>query len=305
MSFPYKNPISSIQSQGTQSVPRSNTFGVTSSVNNIGGYMEVFSLSDLYYTIPVGTTGSIEYSGNTIPIEFTKGTGNAWSPDVLVLGSDNVSSGRRRLGMLAYVYEEDQVYQYYIDNYETLWNAATAATNTVTISDFGTTVKNTTAAGQNFINAWTATTIEDVSGATHTTAVWRKFTTGSSSTGGTLQNYYGSFSDTTNQAVSAANTATAWSANTTEISNGIYIQDGSKITVSNTAIYEIGYSAQIEKTQGTNTEVTIWAAINGNPVIRSSSTLGLVSNSVYQLPFVSYIFELNAGDYVQFYFQST
>jgi len=68
MSFPYKNPIASIQSQGTQSVPRSNTFGVTSSVNNIGGYMEVFSLSDLYYTIPVGTTGSIEYSGNTIPI---------------------------------------------------------------------------------------------------------------------------------------------------------------------------------------------------------------------------------------------
>jgi hypothetical protein len=307
MSFPYKNPISPIQLNGTQSVPRNNTYGTTFSVNNTGGYMEVFSLSDLYYTIPTGTTGSIEYSGNTIPIEFTKGTGDAWSPDVITLASDNISSGRRRLGMLVYVYEEDQVYQYRIDNYETLWNAATAATNTVTISNFGTTVRNTTVAGQNFINAWTGNTIEGVGGATHSTAVWKKFSSGSSSgttTGGTLQNYYGSFSDTTNQAVSAANTATAWSANTTEISNGIYIQNGSKITVSNTAIYEIGYSAQIEKTQGTNTEVTIWAEINGNLVDRSSSTLGLVSNSVYQLPFVSYILELNAGDYVEFYFSS-
>jgi len=183
MSFPYKNPISSIQVNGTQTVPRNNTYGTTFSVNNTGGYMEVFSLSDLYYTIPSGTTGSIEYSGNTIPIEFTKGTGNVWSPDVITLASDNISSGRRRLGMLVYVYEEDQVYQYYINNYETLFSAATASTGCVRISDFGTTINNKTAEGQLFINAWTGNTIEDVSGATNTTAVWRKFSSGSSSGG--------------------------------------------------------------------------------------------------------------------------
>ena len=187
MSFLYKNPISSIQVNGTQSVPRNNTYGTTFSVNNTGGYMEVYSLSDLYYTIPSGTTGSIEYSGNTIPIEFTKGTGAVWSPDVLTLASDNISSGRRRLGMLVYVYEQDQVYQYYINNYETLFNAATASTGCVRISDFGTTINNKTAAGQSFINAWTGNTIEDVSGATHTTAVWRKFSSGTSS-GGTSGN---------------------------------------------------------------------------------------------------------------------
>jgi hypothetical protein len=183
MSFPYKNPISSIQLNGTQSVPRNNTYGTTFSVNNTGGYMEVYSLSDLYYTIPSGTTGSIEYSGNTIPIEFTKGTGAAWSPNVITLASDNISSGRRRLGMLVYVYEQDQVYQYYINNYETLFTAATASTGCVRISDFGTTINNKTAAGQSFINAWTGNTIEDVSGATHATAVWRKFSSGASSGG--------------------------------------------------------------------------------------------------------------------------
>jgi hypothetical protein len=121
---------------------------------------------------------------------------------------------------------------------------------------------------------------------------------------GFSENYYGSFSDTTNQPVSGANIATVWKYDTTEISNGISVVDNTKITVQNTGVYEIGYSPQIEKTQGTNANVTIWAAINGNPVTRSSSTFGMVSNSVLQLPFVSFIFELNAGDYVEFYFSS-
>ena len=183
MSFVYKNPLTAIATQGTQSVRRTDTFGNSYSVNNIGGYMEVYSLNDLIYTIPSGTTGVVEYSGNTIPVDFYKGDGNPWSYNVLNLGSDNISSGRRRLGMLVYVYEEDQVYQFHISGYTSLFTAATASTNCVTVSDFGTTVKNNTAAGQNLINAWTASTIEDVSGYTSSNAAWRKFNTGSS--GGT------------------------------------------------------------------------------------------------------------------------
>lgn len=122
---------------------------------------------------------------------------------------------------------------------------------------------------------------------------------------GSTTNYYASFSDTNIQPVNGANTPTIWSANTTEISNGIYLQDNSKITVSNSGIYEIGYSAQIEKTQGGSAaDVTIWVAINGNVIDRSSSTLTLANNGHYSLPFVSYVFELNAGDYVQVYFSS-
>jgi len=131
--FPYKNPISSEQLNGVQSVQRSEVFGTNFSVLSVGGYMEVFNLSDLNYTIT--GLGPIEYSGNSIPIDFLKGTGDPWSPDVLTLNSDNISSGRRRLGMLVYVYEVDQVYQYRIDNYESLWTAATNSVGTVVISD--------------------------------------------------------------------------------------------------------------------------------------------------------------------------
>jgi hypothetical protein len=180
MAIPYKNPTTPLQFQGSLSIDPTQTFGNTFSVYNIGGYMEVGSLSDLVYTIPTGTTGSIEYSGNTIPIEFLKGGGQPYSPDVLTLYSDNISSGRRRLGMLVYVHEEDQVYQFHISGYTSLFTAATASTNCVSVSEFGTLVRNNTPQGQSFINAWTASTIEDVNGYTSETATWRKFNSGSS-----------------------------------------------------------------------------------------------------------------------------
>jgi hypothetical protein len=117
-------------------------------------------------------------------------------------------------------------------------------------------------------------------------------------------NYYGSFSDTTIQAVTGVSSPTVWKYNTTELSNGISVVNGSQIKVANKGVYEIGYSAQLEKTQGTQADITIWASINGIPVTRSSSITSLVANSALQLPFVSYIFELNANDYVEFYFSS-
>ena len=140
MAFPYKNPISSLQNSATESVVRTATFGSNFSVLQTGGYMEVYSLSDLNWSTYGIASGAVNNSGNTIPITFTKGTGSAFSRDILTLNSDNISSGRRRLGMLAYVYEDDQVYQFRIDNYESLWSAVTATT-AITFYDFGTTIQ--------------------------------------------------------------------------------------------------------------------------------------------------------------------
>jgi hypothetical protein len=184
--LPYKNPLSSVQVSGSQSVPRNKNFGVTYSVSNTGGYMEVYYLQDLNYEMP--TFGQIEFSGNSIPINFFKGSGTTFSQNVLTLNSDNISSGRRRLGMLVYVYETEQVYQYHIPNYDSLWSAATASSGiggpTVVVSDFGTTVRGNTVAGNNFINAWTGSTIEGVSGETSSTARWKIFTVSGGTGGG-------------------------------------------------------------------------------------------------------------------------
>ena len=174
MSFPYKNPLSSTQLTGANSVAAGKVFGTNFSVLQTGGYMEVYSLSDLGWTTN-NATGNIEYSGNTIPIQFSKGFGS--SPNTLTLNSDNISSGRRRLGMEVYVYETDTVYQYIIPNYQSLWNSITGLTGTsaITQSSFSTTVNTRSAAGTAFVNSWTGSTIEGISGVTRDNARWRIF----------------------------------------------------------------------------------------------------------------------------------
>jgi hypothetical protein len=188
--FLNKIPVSPITSLGSPSIPNDSTIGTNFSILQTGGYMEIYLLSGLTYTIPPSTTGVIEFSGNSIPIQFIKGTGAVFSPDVLILNSDNISSGRRKLGMLSYVYETNKIYQFNIDNYDTLWNNVTGATGpggaTVVISDYGTTVKNNSAAGIAFINAWTASTISGIGGYNDTNASWIVLSTGGTFTGGTV-----------------------------------------------------------------------------------------------------------------------
>ena len=55
----YKNPLTPISIPGTQSVPRDENYGINFSVLGIGGFMEVYTLDDLKFTIPSGTTGTV------------------------------------------------------------------------------------------------------------------------------------------------------------------------------------------------------------------------------------------------------
>ena len=123
------------------------------------------------------------------------------------------------------------------------------------------------------------------------------------SSGASIANWYGAFTSTATQTVTAANTPTAITYTNDEYSNGI-VFSGSQLTVQHAGIYEIAYSLQIEKTQGTNANVDIWLKKNGTNILRSDSILGLVSNSAKQLPFVSIIDSASANDYYEVYFQS-
>jgi hypothetical protein len=192
MAVPYKNPISSVQVSTPLSVSRTSVFGTNFSNLNVGGYMEVYNLSDLSLILTASSYPSlIQLSANTIPIRFTKGNGTFLSPDYLTLNSDNISSGRRRLGMMVYVHETDKVYQYVIPNYDTLWNNLSGLTgfSSVTYSDYTTVINSRSSAGQAFISGWTSSNIEGVSGFTSTNSNWRIFQTGSSS-GGTVSGDY-------------------------------------------------------------------------------------------------------------------
>jgi hypothetical protein len=173
MPFPYKNPLNAQLLSAPYSVPRNSVQGTDYSVLGIGGWMEVANLSDLSLTF--SGFGLQTLSANTIPINLYIGNGTPFNPSYVNLNSDNFSSGRRRIGMIVYVNETGFAYQYEIDNYESLWNAATGATGTVTSNRYDTQVRNNSEEGQNFIDAWTGSTIEGVSGTTREEARWRIF----------------------------------------------------------------------------------------------------------------------------------
>jgi len=83
MSFEYKNPTSGVILTGPVSVERTSTFGDSFSVNAIGGYMEVYTLENLNWTIPntyLAPGGLIEFSGNSIPISFVYGGSDGGLP---------------------------------------------------------------------------------------------------------------------------------------------------------------------------------------------------------------------------------
>ena len=70
MSLNYKNPLSSNQNNSQQSIVRSANFGVTYSVSNTGGYMEVWTLNDLVLTGLTSPTPGQYVTGDTIPINI-------------------------------------------------------------------------------------------------------------------------------------------------------------------------------------------------------------------------------------------
>jgi hypothetical protein len=179
-SFPYINPTSKNQLSVPYSVPQGYTNGTHFSIYGVGGYMEVHNLSDLYL------------SAGTIPINVQYDlSGNVTT---LILNNDNVSSGRRKLGMLAYVYETNSIYQFYIPNYDTAFNTATGSSSyQKRYTIFGTyeTYVYPNSATTLLISGWTGNTIEGVNGATSSNASWRKLSfSGGTSSGGTLSGNY-------------------------------------------------------------------------------------------------------------------
>lgn len=92
--------------------------------------------------------------------------------------------------------------------------------------------------------------------------------------------YYGSFYDTTTQ-TTTADTATAMTLNTTDVSNGVSVVGGSQITFAHAGVYNVQFSAQLDKT-GSNTEdIDIWLRQNGTNVPWSNTALAVAGSARY------------------------
>lgn len=121
--------------------------------------------------------------------------------------------------------------------------------------------------------------------------------------------YYGAFSDYTNQTASAINTGYPFTFNTTDLTNQVSVVSNSRITIDNTGIYNLQFSAQFVNTDTQEHDVTIWLRKNGTDIVGSSGYVAVVAKhggiDGHVLPSWNYLLSVVAGDYFEIVWSTT
>jgi hypothetical protein len=132
-------------------------------------------------------------------------------------------------------------------------------------------------------------------------------TVSSTSGGGgfnTTTGSYGSFYDTTTQTNPVANIARSMSLNTTDITNGVSVSGSTNpfntyIKTENAGVYNIQFSAQIDKTDGGTDDVVIWLRKNDIDLTDTATTLTLPTNNSKAVAAWNWFVNSAANDYYQ------
>jgi len=121
----------------------------------------------------------------------------------------------------------------------------------------------------------------------------------------------GSFYDTTTQVLIAANSAQPMTLNQATdgtggvIARGVSVAAPGRITVAEAGVYNIQFSAQLDKTDAGTDLVDIWLAINGqnNPVPWTNTSVA-VSTTLKSVAAWNFVIELQTNDFVQIMWSS-
>jgi len=115
---------------------------------------------------------------------------------------------------------------------------------------------------------------------------------------------YGSFYDTTTQTNPVANVPRSMSFNSTDISNGVSISGSTNpfntyIKVANAGVYDIQFSAQLDKTDSGTDNVIIWIRKNGIDLAETATDVTLQGNNEKAVAAWNWFVNAAAGDYFQ------
>jgi hypothetical protein len=121
--------------------------------------------------------------------------------------------------------------------------------------------------------------------------------------------YWGSFYDTTTQTAASTTVAYPITLNTTSGSNGIAIgSPTSRVVFTYAGVYSITFSIQFENSSSDDHRITTWLKKNGTDITDSSSITSIPKSHGADngaiITTVNYVIELQAGDYLQTYWQT-
>ena len=123
-----------------------------------------------------------------------------------------------------------------------------------------------------------------------------------------IQSYYLSAYHTASLTASVQNTPYSMSFSTTDFSNGITIGGPirNQIQIANAGVYDIQFSAQIDKTSGTTVSSYIWLAKNGEDVPDSNTQITLAGGANdAQVAAWNFYVSASAGDYYELRYGAT
>jgi hypothetical protein len=112
--------------------------------------------------------------------------------------------------------------------------------------------------------------------------------------------HFGSFSDTTLQTAASINTAYGMTFNTTDSSNGVSIgSPTSRLVAANQGVYNVQFSAQLDKTSGGVGNIYIWLRKNGSNVPNTSTTVAIQGSAARTVAAWNFITQLEPTEYVE------
>jgi hypothetical protein len=115
---------------------------------------------------------------------------------------------------------------------------------------------------------------------------------------------YGSFYDTVTQTNPVTNQANAMLFRNAGDADGVSIVNNSEITFANAGVYNVAFSVQIAKTNGSSEDIWIWLRQNGNNLDWTNTGLTIQGNTQKLVAAWNFFVTVNAGDNVQLMWHS-
>ncbi|MEN6608608.1 MAG: hypothetical protein ABFD60_15285 [Bryobacteraceae bacterium] len=110
---------------------------------------------------------------------------------------------------------------------------------------------------------------------------------------------HGSFYSTVTQTNPVASAVNKMTFNTTSSNDGVIVVSNSRLTVPFDGVYNIQFSAQVQKTDGGTDSMDIWIQKSGNNVDYSNTRVELAGNGAKQVAAWNWMIELAANEYVE------
>jgi len=118
------------------------------------------------------------------------------------------------------------------------------------------------------------------------------------------QRYFLNAFDTTTQTNPSAASGNAFTYNTTVDSRGVAVVSGSMIQVANSGVYNIQFSAQLEKSSANKEDVDIWLSKNGVGVPWSATTIVVEGSSDRNVAAWNFFLSMDTNEFVELYWHT-